>query len=198
MATHLEKSDPAKLVFRFSTLGATLQAAQAFDVGADVQFGTLDLLRFREGEAGTLCAPEGSWVTGARFVVLASRHGLVAAPEADSDYHTGLIIGGFTIGEGGHPDPATAWDIAAPADIRQLPQSEWTFQSFDGFLVVGAWARGNARHYRRVPVPLQGDQKLVGWADLERAIVEARDDEPVRKPIGEEPRQPLGIASHGN
>jgi len=118
MATHLEKSDPAKLAFRFSTLGATLQAAQDFSVVVDVQFGANEHARYRAGEGGTLFAPDGSWVPGAKFAVLAERNGattrrqLIAVPAGDADYHLGLPIGGFTIGADGHPDPASAWDLA--------------------------------------------------------------------------------------
>lgn len=114
MASRLEKSDPGKLAFRFSTLGATLQAAQDFSVIVDVQFGGNEHARFREGEGGLLVAPEGTWVPGAIFSVLAERLDgglLVAVPAADTNYHLGLTIGGFTIGEDGHPDPASAWDL---------------------------------------------------------------------------------------
>lgn len=119
MATRLEKSEPKKLCFRFSTLGATLQAAQDFSVVVDVQFGANEHARFRAGEGGTLFAPDGSWVPGAKFVVLAERDGatarrqLIAVPAGDAEYHFGLVIGGFTIGEDGHPDPATAWDLSS-------------------------------------------------------------------------------------
>lgn len=120
MATHLTKSDPARLAFRFGTLGATLQVAQDFAVTVDVQFGGIEHAAFHEGEGGLLHAPEGTWVPGARFAVLAERDGaitsrtLVAVPEADADHHLGLPIGGFAIGADGHPDPATAWDLSLP------------------------------------------------------------------------------------
>lgn len=117
MSTHLHKSDPGRLAFRFSTLGATLVAAQSFEVEVDVQHGRLSHARFREGEGGTLVTPDGSWAPGARFIVLAQRTPsgatiLVAVPDADRDHHLGLTIGGFAVGADNHPDPASAWDIA--------------------------------------------------------------------------------------
>lgn len=117
MSTHLDKSDPGRLAFRFSTLGATLQAAQDFAVESDVQFGRLTEARFREGEGATLVVPEGSWVPGARFIVLAERTPsgatvLVAAPDAERDHYLGTVIGGFAVGADNYPDPASAWDIA--------------------------------------------------------------------------------------
>jgi hypothetical protein len=117
---HLSKSEPGRLAFRFSTLGATLQAAQAFAVHYDVQFGEAVYARVRAGEGGTLATPEGSWVPGAQFSVLVQRDGaLLAVPAAEVDYYLGLVIGGFTVGADGHPDPATAWDLASGPVHRQ-------------------------------------------------------------------------------
>lgn len=204
MPTRLDKSEPTRLAFRLirppGAIGTALQVAQDFSVVIDVMAGETEHARYRSGEAGLFSYSEVDWPPGTRFAVLAERdvigqrRRLLAVPAGDADYHLGLPIGGFTIGDDGHPDPASAWDIAAPAGVRQLPPSEWTFQSFDGFIVVGAWASGNARHYRRVPVPLQGEQQLVGWADLERAILEARDDEPVRNWIGD--KAPIASSRH--
>jgi len=116
MATHLSKSDPSQLAFRINPPGSfsTLQAAQAFTV----MFGQFEHAAFRAGEHAGLHMPDGTWVPGAKFIVIAdrdggvTRRGLTAIPEAEADYFLGLPIGGFTIGPDSHPDPATAWDIA--------------------------------------------------------------------------------------
>lgn len=121
MATTLTKSDPDKLAFRLNQPDSPviLQVAQDFSVTVDVQFGGLEHAAYREDEFGVLVVPSPeTWVPGARFVVLANRagattaRGLMAVPAADADHHLGLPIGGFTIGEDGYADPATAWDLS--------------------------------------------------------------------------------------
>jgi len=121
MATRLDKSEPSKLAFRLNppgAVGATLQVAQDFSVTVGVMAGETEHARYKANEPGRLHAPEGGWLAGARLTVLAERdgphqrHGLIAVPARDANYYLGLPIGGFTIGEDSHPDPASAWDLA--------------------------------------------------------------------------------------